>query len=71
MLYIETKKIEGKTWYGASAIIRSPTRFCIITCRSLDVGNKNHAQIIILREVVLRMKEFDVKTILCKDQKKK
>ena len=39
-MFIETKKIEGKTWYEASAIIRSPTGFCIIICRSLDVENK-------------------------------
>ena len=58
-------------WYEASTLIRSPTGFSVmIICRSLLVDNQRQAQILILREALLRVKEFQVTQIHCRDYKK-
>ena len=58
-------------WYGSSSLIKSPSGFSVVICRSLRAGNQRHAQIIILREALLRIKEFGVKFIRCRVYKKK
>ena len=65
--FIEVKKLKNKDWYGTSELIRSPAGFSIVCCKSLKVPNKRHAQIIILRGALGRVKEFDVECIMCWD----
>ena len=70
-LVMEVKKTEGKSWFGAGIIIKSPIGSNIVICKSLDVCSKKHAQLIILREALLRLKEFEALAILCRDLKRK
>ena len=42
MLFIEVKKLNCRSWYGASSILRSPKGFNVSIYRSLEVRNKRH-----------------------------
>ena len=63
-LFIKVRKIRGMNWYGTSSLIRSPTRFSIVCCKSLTAPDKRPARVIILGEALLRVREFDVKSIM-------
>ena len=54
------QKLNDMRWYGASSLIRSPTSFSVFICKSFSIGNQRHAQILIFRETLLRIKEFEV-----------
>ena len=70
MLFMEVRKNVDNYQYGASTLIRSLTGFSVIICKSLTIGDQRHAQILILREAFLRIKEFQMSQICCKDYKK-
>ena len=50
--------------------LEAPSSFSVISCRSFIAGSLKQARILILREVFLRAKEFDISHIHCRDQKK-
>ena len=69
-LFINVRKGRNKPWFRTSALIRSPFGFSVIICRSFIAGSLKQARILILKEVFLKVKEFDISHIHCKDQKK-
>ena len=71
MLFIEVRKLKDREWYRSSSFFKSPNGFSIVTCRSLNIKGQKHAQVIILRETLLRIREFDITHIICMDDKKK
>ena len=68
---MDIRKLRDKEWYGASSMLRNPSRFSIVLCKSFVISSHRHAYIILLRETLLRSKEFDVKHIVGMDHKKK
>ena len=70
LLFIDIRKKEDREWFGAVSLIRSPIGFSITLCGSLFVGSKRHAQLLIVREVLLRIREFHVSRINCSDHRK-
>ena len=69
-LFIEVKRIKGKEWFGASSVLRSPSEFGHIMCKSIQAANMKQAKVLFLQEVIVRAKEFDVKHIQCRDHKR-
>ena len=69
MMLIEIEKVKNNDWYGFCAFLRRPTGFCIIIDRSLSVDCERYAQLIILCEAFVRLKEIDVSKINCRDPK--
>ena len=69
MMLIEIEKVKSNGCYGICALIKSLTCFSIVVCRSLSVDSQRRAQLIILREALVPVKEFDVIKINCRDPK--
>ena len=68
-VFLAIKKDRCVSWYGTGALLRDPLENCFILNRSYDAGNKIHAQILILREVLVRLKELEIKSIALFDDK--
>ena len=69
-LFLAISKNKNVNWYGTNALLRGPSGNNIIICRSYEVGSKIHSQILILREVLVRLKELKIKSIVFFDHKK-
>ena len=62
-LFITIRKRKNVSWYGSNAIIWSNEGDCITLCRSYEAGSKLHSQLLVLREVLLHLKERKIKHI--------
>ena len=69
LLFIDIRKKMGKNWFDSSSIIKSPSGFSITLCKSFTIESKRHAKLLILRKVLLRIQEFQVARICCRDHK--
>ena len=67
LMIIETSKVND--WYDTCAFFRNPEGPCIIINRSIQVNSQRHADLIILREAFVHLKEFGVRKIICSDPK--
>ena len=69
-LFIEVRKVRSVCWYGTSAIIWSHDGDCIILCRSYEAGSKIHSKLLVLKKVLLCLKEREIKHIAFCDPRK-
>ncbi|XWS44806.1 hypothetical protein CRYUN_Cryun15aG0080000 [Craigia yunnanensis] len=60
MLIIGIVKDKNIAWFGTCAFFCEPSGYCKVILRSYDAKNKIHAQILILREALIRLKELGI-----------
>ena len=66
---LKLERLRAMAGMAKCAFIRSPAGFSIVVYKSLSVDSQRHAQLIILREALVRVKEFEVNKINCRDPK--
>ncbi|XVF78247.1 hypothetical protein PTKIN_Ptkin14bG0115300 [Pterospermum kingtungense] len=64
-LFVAVKKCRGNDWYGTAAILRRQDGECLVVTRSFMTNNKSMAKLLILREILQRGRERNIKKVQC------
>ena len=70
MFFIEVMKDRQNDWFGINIMATNLRESSFIIYKSYSTSNSKLAQLLALREVLLRFKEVDATFILCRDPKK-
>ena len=68
---MDVQKNKNVEWHGTCALLRDLSRNNSFIIKNYDAKNNKHAQILILCEALLRLKELDITSILCLDIRNK
>ena len=67
LLIMDVQKNKNVEWYGTCAIFHDPSRNSSFIVKSYDAKNNKHAQILILREALLKLKGRNITSLSCFD----
>ncbi|XVF79469.1 hypothetical protein PTKIN_Ptkin14bG0225100 [Pterospermum kingtungense] len=69
-MFIKIVKSISGNWYGGAAIVRNDNGDSYVICKSYETDNPMPARMSIMRDILIRGKEFGIKEIQCFDKKK-